>query len=95
VPPDQSVSEFYFELPKLRTWVHPIARSINPVDAFEFTGFPPRKIPIKRRALDAVGREISLAGGFGRGILGALCVEISTRRFLQISQSVAGGSVIF
>jgi hypothetical protein len=25
----------------------PIARSINPVDAVEFTGFPPPKIPIK------------------------------------------------
>ena len=34
----------------------PIARSINPVDAVEFTGFPPRKFPIKTRVLDAVGR---------------------------------------
>jgi hypothetical protein len=34
----------------------PIARSINPVDAVEFTGFPPPKFPTKTRVLDAVGR---------------------------------------
>ena len=37
----------------------PIARSINPVDAVGFTGFLPRKVPLKTTILDAVGR------GFG------------------------------
>ena len=45
----------------------PIARSINPVDAVEFTGFPPQKTRMNSRVLDAVGREIGLAVGFGRG----------------------------
>ena len=45
--------------PKLRTWVRfPIARSINPVDAVGFTGFPPPKSPLSSPILDAVGREI-------------------------------------
>jgi len=30
---------------------------VNPVDAVEFTGFPPPKLPVKTRVLDAVGRE--------------------------------------
>jgi hypothetical protein len=33
----------------------PIARSINPVDAVGFTGFPPLNSPIKTSILDAVG----------------------------------------
>src|SRR5712664_4402989 len=36
----------------------PIARSISPVDAVGFTGFPPRNYPLKRTILDAVGREM-------------------------------------
>jgi hypothetical protein len=36
----------------------PIARSINPVDAVGFTGFPPQKPPLNSPILDAVGREI-------------------------------------
>jgi hypothetical protein len=36
----------------------PIARSINPIDAVEFTGFLPPKFPIRTRVLDAVGRGI-------------------------------------
>jgi len=36
----------------------PIARSINPVDAVGFTGFPPQKSPPISPILDAVGREI-------------------------------------
>jgi hypothetical protein len=35
-----------------------IARSINPVDAVGFTGFPPADSPLKRAILDAVGREM-------------------------------------
>lgn len=73
----------------------PIGRSINPVAAGEFTGFPPRKISIKSRVLDAVGREISLAVGFGRGNLSALCVDTSPRGFFLIKESAAGGSVLF
>jgi hypothetical protein len=36
----------------------PIARSINPVDAVGFAGFPPQKSPLNSPILDAVGREI-------------------------------------
>jgi hypothetical protein len=36
----------------------PIARSINPVDAVGFTGFPPLKVTSNCSILDAVGREI-------------------------------------
>jgi len=36
----------------------PIARSINPVDAVGFTGFPSRNWRSKRRILDALGRAI-------------------------------------
>jgi hypothetical protein len=42
----------------------PIARSINPVDAVGFTGFPPRKFPIESRVLDVVGREMRPRQGF-------------------------------
>ena len=36
----------------------PIARSISPVDAVGFTGFPPLKLTLKCSVLDAVGREL-------------------------------------
>jgi hypothetical protein len=42
----------------------PIARSINPVDAVGFTGFPPSNWPINYRFLDADGREIRIVFGF-------------------------------
>jgi hypothetical protein len=44
----------------------PIARSINPVDAVGFTGFPPQNRPIKPSILDAVGREIRSGISIGR-----------------------------
>jgi hypothetical protein len=37
----------------------PIARSIKPVDAVGFTGFPPLKMTSNCSILDAVGREIA------------------------------------
>jgi hypothetical protein len=44
----------------------PIARSINPVDAVGFTGFPPLKVLSNCPILDAVGREIGPGRSFGR-----------------------------
>jgi hypothetical protein len=44
----------------------PIARSINPVDAVEFTGFLHPKFPIKTRVLDAVGPVSDRSGHLGR-----------------------------
>jgi len=54
----------------------PIARSINPVDAVEFTGFPSPKFPIKTRVLDAVGREFRAATGI---------LDATIREFFDLS----------
>jgi hypothetical protein len=44
----------------------PIARSINPVDAVGFTGFPPLISPLNYQVFDVVGREIHPEKSFGR-----------------------------
>ena len=65
----------------------PIAPSKNPIDAVEFTGFPPREFAIKIRVLDVVGREIRPRRGFGREIFIGFGAEISTDRFSKESQN--------
>ena len=53
----------------------PIARSINPVDAVGFTGFPSRKLPLKPMILDAVGRGFGLPASNWTQTLGVLSTK--------------------
>jgi hypothetical protein len=64
----------------------PIARSISPVDAVGFTGFPPRNQPLKPAILDAVGREYRCGKRIGHGVF-TLSVASSSLSNISICRS--------